>query len=125
VRVLIVEDEAITAMFLAMSLREAGHQVVATTASGEKACALALDHHPEAIIMDIALAGEMDGITAAHTIRLHLEVPIVFASGYTTEEVKDRARAVPNSRFLNKPLEPDSLQALFRTLEATGSMPER
>lgn len=120
--VLIVEDEAITAMFLSMSLREMGLQVIATTASGEKACALALDHRPDAIIMDIALAGEMDGITAAQAIRLHLEAPIVFASGYTNDEVKERTRTVPNSVFLNKPLESALLQELFRTLESTGSL---
>lgn len=120
-RVLIVEDEAITAMVLVHQLEALGAAVVGTAASGEQACALATAHGPDAIVMDIGLAGDMDGIAAAASIRQSLDAPIVFASGYTTADVSERARNVPNSAFLGKPADPKAIHALLQQLLENGS----
>lgn len=117
-KILIVEDEAITAMVLAQQMEGLGYSVIGTAASGEQACALADSHNPEAIVMDIGLSGEMDGIDAAVRIRQHLTAPIVFASGYNTPEVLERTRAVPHAAFVGKPTDPERIHASFQQLLA-------
>ena len=116
-KILIVEDEAITVMVLSRRLEDLGHSIIGTAASGEQACALALSHEPEAIIMDIGLTGEMDGIDAALCIRKNLSAPIVFASGYDTREVLERTQAISHAIFVGKPTDPqkihDSLQQML------------
>jgi two-component system, response regulator PdtaR len=122
--ILIVEDEAITAMFLAQSLKTMGHTIAAVTATGEEACKVVANNVLDIVLMDIALAGEMDGITAAQRIRIDQDVPIIFTSGYNTDDVRSRIRAVKNSAFLGKPLEPESLEALFQTMDETAPDPQ-
>jgi CheY-like chemotaxis protein len=119
-RILIVEDEAITAMVLADSLQRLGHTIVATAASGRQACELALTHHPDAIVMDIGLAGDIDGVAAAGMIRKEIEAPIVFASGYTSPETVERTRTIPNSTFLGKPTDPVLIHARFEELRGVA-----
>jgi CheY-like chemotaxis protein len=115
-RLLIVEDEAITAMVLSDRFEDLGYSVVGTAASGEQACALAASHDPEAILMDIGLTGEMDGIDAAVRIRQNLSAPIVFASGYNTPEVLERTQAVSRAAFVGKPTDPQKIHAVFQQL---------
>lgn len=119
-KILIVEDEAITAMVLARQLEHLGYSVVGTAASGEQACALAITHGPDAIVMDIGLAGHMDGIDAAEHIRRDLSAPIVFASGYNTPEIVERTCTIPNSAFVGKPTDPQKIHELFRELVGTS-----
>ena len=64
-RVLIVEDDAIIAMHLAMLVAELGHEVCATAASAAAAIALAALHNPDVVLMDIRLAQGSSGIDAA------------------------------------------------------------
>jgi CheY-like chemotaxis protein len=117
-RLLIVEDEAITAMVLKDKFEDLGYTVVGTAASGEQACDLATSHEPEAILMDIGLTGEMDGIEAAVRIRQNLSAPIVFASGYNTPEVMERTETVPHTAFVGKPTDPKTIHAVFQKLVA-------
>ena len=64
-RVLIVEDDAVISMHLAMLVAELGHEVCATAASAAGAIALATAHNPDVILMDIRLAQGSSGIDAA------------------------------------------------------------
>ena len=64
-RILIVEDEAITACDLQRQLVELGYEPVATSSQAEAAIELAGKLRPDIVLMDINLAGVMDGITAA------------------------------------------------------------
>lgn len=117
-KVLIVEDEAITAMVLSRQLTNLGYSVVGTAASGEQACDLARSQKPEAIIMDIGLTGAMDGVDAALCIRRDHNVPIVFASGYNTAEMLERTQRVPRAAFVSKPTDPGKIHTLFQELLA-------
>ena len=53
------------AMDLAATLRRLGYDVVALAARGEDAVELARKHQPDLVLMDIMLAGPMDGVQAA------------------------------------------------------------
>ncbi|MFZ3045036.1 MAG: response regulator, partial [Desulfatirhabdiaceae bacterium] len=63
--ILIVEDEAIVSADIANKLRKLGYDVVGSTDTGEEAIEIARRQRPSLVLMDIRLAGAMDGITAA------------------------------------------------------------
>jgi two-component system, response regulator PdtaR len=93
VKLLIVEDEAMFAMVLKNNLQLRGYQVCEPVSTGLAAIQAAIDEQPEAVLMDIRLVGEMDGIAAAEQILSSRRVPIIFMTGYSDEKTEARARA--------------------------------
>lgn len=114
-RVLIVEDEIINAMGLALELREAGCDVIETVTTGEAAVKTAAAKRPDVILMDIRLGGKIDGLEAARRIRARRSIPVIFMTGYPNREFVDKARALDALGYLVKPLPmPDLLTLLER-----------
>jgi PAS domain S-box-containing protein len=113
-RLLIVEDEALVALQLQRTLVNAGYQVLDSVASGEDAIDKAIQLHPDLVLMDILLAGKMDGVQAAAQIRAQLDIPIVYLSAHAEDErVRQSIFTEPYS-YLAKPV---SIQELRATLE--------
>ncbi len=80
-KVLIVEDEALTAMHLEMLIEEFGHQVCAIAASAAEAISHAAAHLPDVALMDIRLANRSSGIDAAREIHTSHGIRCIFLSG--------------------------------------------
>ncbi len=82
IRLLLVEDNAALRAALKTGLEDTGKvRVVAETDRGEDAIGLALADPPDAILMDVQLAGEMNGVQAAVAIRREIpRLPVVFYS---------------------------------------------
>jgi CheY-like chemotaxis protein len=76
-RVLVVEDEAIIACDLQRQLGELGYEPVGPAMRGEEAIDLAGSLRPDLVLMDIRLAGAMNGMDAAADIRAQWGLPIV------------------------------------------------
>ncbi|HEX3001499.1 MAG TPA: response regulator, partial [Methanoregula sp.] len=64
-KILVVEDEFVTATALQVSLEGLGFEVVGTADTGQDAIESAGDLKPDIVLMDIQLIGEMNGIQAA------------------------------------------------------------
>lgn len=78
---LLVEDNPALRPALRTGLQAQGVRVVGETAQGEEALALALAHQPDVVLMDVALAGAMNGIEAAVELRREIpRQPVVFYS---------------------------------------------
>src|SRR5512138_1968775 len=86
--ILHVEDNAALRRALKTGLEATGAvQVIAESASGEEAVAMILPEPPGAVLMDVALAGEMNGIQAAVSLRREYpRLPVVFYSIQDDEE---------------------------------------
>lgn len=84
IRIAVIEDEALFREMLVGALsREARLEVVGTADNAEKAIALARAAKPDVMLMDIELAGDMDGIEAALEIkRARPEIGIVILSSH-------------------------------------------
>ena len=84
IRIAVIEDEALFREMLVGALsQEARLEVVGTADNAEKAIALARAAKPDVMLMDIELAGEMDGIEAALEIkRARPEIGIVILSSH-------------------------------------------
>jgi PAS domain S-box-containing protein len=114
VRILVVEDERIVALDLQARLQDLGYVVPATAARGEDAVRRALELHPDLILMDIRLKGEMDGIEAARRIQEQLEVPVIYLTAYADPETLDRAKVTGPYGYLLKPFEDRELQTTIQ-----------
>lgn len=99
--ILIVEDEAIIALHIQNMLISLDYRVTGPVATGEAAIAA---ETPDLILMDIQLAGEMDGITAAQKIRTEVDVPIIFLTTYSQDSIIQKAKAIDPYCYLIKPV---------------------
>jgi len=115
-RLLLVEDEAITAMVLKRNLELIGYEVAKPVASGMEAIEAVRQNSFDAILMDIRLVGNMDGIEAAQKISAMREIPIIFVSGYIDDEMKARAKALKPVAYLVKPVTPDDIAPILDKL---------
>jgi PAS domain S-box-containing protein len=118
-RILIAEDEAIVARDLAQQLTEMGYDPIAKVASGEESIALAERLRPDIVLMDIQLAGRMDGVAAAKTIREQFAVPVIFLTAFHADATLDHAKQADPFGYIIKPFEPRELKtaiemALYR-----------
>lgn len=91
-RILIVEDEAIVARDIAEQLALLGYEAVARTPRGEQAVELAERLRPDLVLMDVRLAGKMDGVSTAETIRDRYAIPVVFLTAYADDATLERAK---------------------------------
>ena len=91
-RVLVVEDELIVARDIGLQLTELGYSLAGTARTGEQALELAAELRPDLVLMDIQLAGDMDGIAAARLIRANCSVPVVFLTAFAADDVLERAK---------------------------------
>jgi CheY-like chemotaxis protein len=116
-KILIVEDEAIAAVSIKMSLADLGHETVGIAVTGEDAIEAAIQTMPDLILMDIILAGKMDGIEAAMQIRKQFEIPIVYITAHTDKGTVERAMNTNPAAFMEKPIEDyqlsEALDSLF------------
>ncbi len=102
--ILIVEDEAFTAMSLRLELERAGYNVCSILSTGEQAVSFTKDNKPDYILMDIRLGGEIDGIEAAEQIKSSQNLPIIFMSGYDDKSSRQRAQKLNPLSYLVKPI---------------------
>lgn len=116
-RILVVEDENITAEDIGEGLKKMGYEVSAVVSTGEAAVKKAEELSPDLIIMDIRLKGKMDGIEAAQQIRMRFGIPVIYLTAYFDENTVERAKITEpsgyiikgDSSFLNKPFDAGEL----------------
>lgn len=102
-KVLIVEDEGITAMYMQQQLKGYNFNVIKPVGTGEKAIKVAQEEKPEVILMDIRLASKMSGIEAAREILSFSDAYIIFMTGYLDDKYKIEAEAL-NALYIIKPV---------------------
>jgi CheY-like chemotaxis protein len=116
-RILIVEDEMLTARCLYEDLKDLGLNPLVPVPKGETAVEVALKEKPDLILMDICLAGGMDGIEAAEAVHKKYKIPVIFMSGFTTEYILKKAEAVNYITFLEKPVTVEILDSTISQLK--------
>lgn len=106
-RVVVAEDESLIRMDIVETLIEHGFDVVAEASDGEQAVALAIEHKPDLMVMDIKMPN-MDGISAAEKIA-HLKIPVVLLTAFSQKELVDRANEAGAMAYVVKPFTPNDL----------------
>jgi len=110
-RILIAEDDGIIAARLQNFLIKLGYVVPAVVASGEEAVRQAAAVRPELVLMDIRLAGDLDGIEAGGQIHSDLGIPLVYLTAYMDDTLLQRAKRTEPYGYLVKPVQDRELRA--------------
>lgn len=109
-RIMVVEDEGIVAMDIRNRLRRLGYEVPAIAKSGEVAIKKVVEAHPDLVLMDIMLKGDMDGIEASMAIQKLINVSVIYATASSDERTIQRAKTAGSCGYLIKPFSDDELQ---------------
>src|ERR1043165_3896112 len=121
-RVLIVEDELLVAWHLESLVREQHLEVCGLVPDGEGAIEQATDLDVDLILMDIRLAGRMDGIEAARRIREQRATPIIFITAPGDSETCAYIdRVLPGAPVLAKPITADRLREALSAVTKKAS----
>jgi response regulator NasT len=108
--ILIVDDEPLMVELLSRTLRDLGHETVATGSDGLQAVELARKFRPDLVVIDYAMPN-MDGMEAAEMIIQEMSIPIVLSTGRTDDATLQRARKADIHSYLVKPFHREQLKS--------------
>ena len=109
-KILIVEDESITAMEIQVNLEKWGYEVVGTASSGKEAIEIANKTLPDLILTDITLKGNMDGIETVEKISKQRDVPAIYMTAHSDANTFKRAKVTKPAGYVIKPFEETELK---------------
>jgi len=112
-KILIVEDELLVARDIEQQLTDLGYEVVGVTREGEEALTLVAALRPHLVLMDIQLAGPMDGIAAAQIIRTEFALPVVFLTAFAADDILARAKLTEPFGYVLKPFSERELSTVL------------
>lgn len=110
IRILIVENEGLVGCDMAASLGKLGHLVVGLCASGEEAIERFDELRPDLVLLDVHLAGALDGIDTARALQSRKRVAIVYVTACADLDTVARARQTSPQGYLLKPFNHDELR---------------
>jgi signal transduction histidine kinase len=121
----VVEDEQLVAMDIQRRLIQLGHQVVGICDRAQTALEATHQFHPDLVLMDIHLKGEINGITTAIQIQQYYHLPIVFLTAHADQSTVTQAKNIQPFGYLVKPVQTNHLNtaidiALARHQAETG-----
>jgi two-component system, OmpR family, alkaline phosphatase synthesis response regulator PhoP len=112
--VLVVEDEASIASFVAAYLKNAGY-IVRTTASGAEALKLVASEKPALVVLDLMLP-DMDGVEVCKRIRQSTDLPVLMLTARDEDVDKIIGLEVGADDYMTKPFNPRELVARVRAI---------
>lgn len=113
IKVVVVEDSALIAEDIAFKLGKHQLEVVEIFDKGEDALEFLKTNEPDLVLLDIKLAGALDGISTGYIIQNTYTIPIVYLSDMADAETLRRAKQTRPSNYLTKPFhEADLVRAI-------------
>jgi CheY-like chemotaxis protein len=110
-KVLVVEDEALVAMLVEDALVDAGFQVLGPAATVDEALSLLAGERPDAVVLDLNLAGETS--TPVADMLAQRGIPYVIATGYGASGLPAGHQ---DAMVLAKPYDPAELTSMLGRL---------
>lgn len=112
-KVLIVEDEDFFAKTIQDTLMHLGVGVSGVVSTGEDAVRMTEETRPDLVLMDIVLKGEMDGVEAAEQIHERFDIPVIYLTGLTGDELTERAKTTGPFGYILKPFQERELHVVI------------
>lgn len=113
-KILIVENESVTALYIEKILNKLGYQSSGTAATGLEAIKQAESLKPDLVLMDINLDGQINGIEIVDLIQKKYKIPVVYL---TADSDSDTIEAAINTQPYGFILKPFRVQELRIVLE--------
>ena len=101
-RIMVVEDEVLIGLMLVRKLRAHGYEVGDVITTGEEAVERTGRERPDVVLMDVTLAGRLNGIEASSIIKQKYGTPIIIFSGYDDATFQHQTRAIEPVAVLKK-----------------------
>lgn len=108
-KVLIAEDDFVVAKNLGITLEERGYQILSISESGEELLQNLSKEVPDIVIMDINLAGLMDGVEVTSLIKSKTNIPVLYLTSDRDQRTLERAKLTNPDGYLIKPFDDDEL----------------
>lgn len=113
IKVLVVEDSALIAEDIAYKLGKHHFEVVGICDKGEDALEFLKKNEPDLVLLDIRLAGALDGISTGYIIQKNFAIPLIYLSDLSDAETLNRAKQTRPANYLTKPFnEADLVRAI-------------
>ena len=106
---LIVEDDMIIQMFISRILTKMDFNVIGEVRKGQDAIDLVKESKPDLILMDIGLAGSLDGVETANLINEKFDIPVIFMTGNSDKATLAKAKESKPLDIIIKPIDEDRL----------------
>ncbi len=110
-KILIVEDEPVIAENISIYLDNNDFEVSGIAYDSDEAFEQLKHNTPDAVILDINLESEKDGIEIADYINKNIQVPFLFLTSYSDKNTLDKAKAVQPGGYIVKPFNERTLLA--------------
>lgn len=109
-KILVVEDETILALDIRHSLQKLGYAVPDITDSGEDAIRKIAETNPHLVLIDICLAGEINGIHLVDIIQDHFQIPVLYLTEYSEDIRLHKKRLSEPFSYVIKPCDERDLK---------------
>ncbi len=126
-RIIILEDDKTLALIYKMFLEEFGYQPVEFFSNAEEAFAHVEKFKPDIALVDISLSGEMQGVEAATILQSDFNIPTIYITGHTEDDIIQEALQSNSYGYLIKPIDKNMLRVgielaltKYRTERETG-----
>ncbi|WP_343697858.1 sigma 54-interacting response regulator [Flavobacterium sp.] len=115
-KILIVEDQFVEANHLRLMLKKAGHTIIGMARSVSDAKFYISLQKPELVLLDIFLSGKETGIDLAEILKED-NIPFIYLSANSNEEVLNKAKSTHPYGFLVKPFREKDLLVTIEIAE--------
>ena len=116
IKILITEDEVLTAECLRLDLDAMGYEVCTLAHSREEASKIAEMEQPDLALLDINLRGNIEGIDLANELRSQFNIKSILMSGYTKEDLSKKMARTETYTLLEKPVENHELRQAIESI---------
>ena len=113
-KIIIVEDDEITALNLKLSLEKHNYEIIAICDNAIDAKETMKTIKPKIIIIDISLQESNDGIELARTIKKKYGIPFIYLTSYSDDTIISKAIKTEPYGYIVKPFDPSSLHATIQ-----------
>lgn len=110
-KIFVVEDDELIVELLRHYIEEMGYEFAGTADNGEAALEQIQQTHPDLVLMDICINGEMDGIDVANRLQTQTAVAVIYLTAYAEDDLLARARLTGPFGYMLKPIDRQELKA--------------
>jgi DNA-binding NarL/FixJ family response regulator len=110
INVLVVEDDFLISEEIARVVNRIGFNHIGTAQDSYGAIDMIQTLHPDIILMDIKIPGDMDGLDVSHLVQNFFPTPVIILSAYESKDLFERASESGVAGYLTKPPQPQEIE---------------
>jgi CheY-like chemotaxis protein len=118
--IVLVEDRSLVGRDIKNKLEGFGYTVTDFVDSGEKTLEAVRSNHPDLILMDVNIKGEMDGVETVNKIFETHDVSVIYMTAYSEERIIDRMKQTEAEGYLLKPIQERDLETMLQVIIDDG-----